>query len=426
MKAIRVWGAAALCLAALCTFAQEANYDESKVGPYTLEDPLRFADGRKVKNLGQWEERRQEILDIFQHEMYGIMPQPSEIYLEEKDRGTTLAGFGLRRQVRMTFRSDHSGPYIDWLIVTPQHAKGPVPAIILLHYQGNHTVLPDEEIIETESLNTPTNLYRSGAPRGKFADPNEDNYFPTSMLLARGYALVTACYCDISPDPTQRAEQEKYAYTRCFELWPPRDPQRKDNTTSLNAWAWGLMRGMDMIERDPLLDASRVVLTGYSRLGKAALIAGAFDERFPVVVPNQTGGGGVPRAKRNFGENITIEVKAFTHWYCPAYAKYAGHEDEMPFDQHLLLCCVAPRALLVEGFDEPWFDTKGEFLSVQAASPVWEKFCKAGLPKVEWPADFDTSAIGQRLGYVRRNQKHGMSAWDWTWLMDFADGVWKK
>lgn len=186
------------------------------------------------------------------------------------------------------------------------------------------------------------------------------------------------------------------------------------------------MRGMDMIERDSQLDASRVILTGYSRLGKAALLAGAFDERFPVVVPVQTGGGGVPLAKRNFGENITTETRAFTHWYCKAYRKYAGHEDEMPFDQHLLLACIAPRALLVEGFDQAWFDTKGEFLSVQAASPVWEKFCGDGLPRVEWPADFDTSAIGSRLGYVHRTQEHGISAWDWTWMMDFGDGVWKR
>ena len=420
-----------LILAASAIFfrsmAQNVNYDESKVGPYTLEDPLRFADGKKVKNLHQWALRRKEILDIFQHEMYGQMPPRCDITLEKMDEGVTLAGFGLRRQVRMWFRSDKMGPFIDWLIVTPRHAKTRVPAIMLLNYCGNHTVMNDKEILTTENLDVPHQLYREKMPRGTFADPENRTYYPVSMILARGYAFVTACYADISPDPdpATAAEQDEYAYRRCFELWPPRDPARDDNTTSLAAWAWGLMRGMDMIAQDSLLDETRVVVTGSSRLGKAALIAGAFDERFPVVVPNQTGGGGVPLAKRNFGENITTETKSFTHWYCKAYKKYAGHEDTMPFDQHLLLACVAPRALLVEGFDEQWFDTKGEFLSLQAASPVWEKFCKSGLPKVEWPADFDTGAIGTHLGYVRRNQKHGFAAWDWTWMMDFADKVWQ-
>ena len=92
-------------------------------------------------------------------------------------------------------------------------------------------------------------------------------------------------------------------------------------------------------------------MTGSSRLGKAALLAGARDERFAVVAPNQTGGGGAPLAKRFFGENVSTETKIFPHWYCPAYRRYAENEAEMPFDQHWLLACVAPRALLVQGFD---------------------------------------------------------------------------
>lgn len=413
------------CIISFPIKAQEVNYDESKVGPYTLEDPLRFVNGKRVKNLRDWELRRKEILDIFQREMYGQMPPRNDIYLEEIEKGTTLGGFGLRRQVRMWFHSDKTGPFIDWLIVTPSHAKVPVPAVMLLNYCGNHTVLTDEAIVITKSLDVVYQLFREIKPRGTFGNPNERTYYPVSMILARGYAFVTACYADISPDPdpATEAEQDRYAYQRCFDLWPARDLSRDDNTTSLGAWAWGLMRGMDMIEKDTLLDATRVVLTGSSRLGKTALIAAAFDERFPVVVPNQTGGGGVPLAKRNFGENITTETRKFTHWYCKAYKKYAGHEDQMPFDQHLLLSCIAPRALLVEGFNEEWYDTKGEFLALQAASPVWEKFCKKGLPKVEWPDSYDTSAIGERLGYVRRTEQHGHSIYDWIWMLDFADKV---
>ena len=96
----------------------------------------------------------------------------------------------------------------------------------------------------------------------------------------------------------------------------------------------------------------------------------------------------------------------------------------MPFDQHLFVPCIAPRALLVEGFStRQWFDTKGEFLSLKAASPVWKFLGKSGLPEVDFPAEFDTSAIGKNLGYIRRSQGHGISAYDWKWMMDFADGV---
>ena len=407
------------------------NYDESAIPPYTLEDPLRFADGRKLRSRKQWPERRREILDIFQRQMYGQMPPSAEIYPETLDEGTTLAGFARRRQVRMWFKADRTGPHIDWLELIPAQAQGPCPVILLLNYTGNHELLEDKEILVTESWMRETPHRASQRSRGKFNRDGHDTVFPVSSLLARGYAVLTACYADISPDPDPLEEkdgtilQDSFAYTGVFALWGPRDPSRDDNTTALAAWAWGLMRGMDMIERDPALDQDRVVLTGYSRLGKAALLAGAFDERFPVVVPVQTGGGGAPLAKRDYGEKIATQVSSFRHWFCRAYDRYAYDTASMPFDQHLLLACVAPRALLIEGFNKPWFDTEGEFLALQAASPVWTFLGEKGLPAVAWPADYDTAAIGPRVGYVRRDQGHGISAIDWHWMLDFADNVWK-
>lgn len=416
---------------------KDVNYDESKVGPYTLEDPLTFVDGRKVTNASDWAERRKEILDLFQKEMYGQLPPKSEIYLETVEEGVTLGGYAKRKQVRMWFRPDRTGPKIDWLILLPAAAKGPVPTVLMLNYYGNHTILADKDILIPTGWLKDNDVYKvednlaSEKGRGVYLDPNQRTVYPVGMILARGYGFVTASYADLSPDPDRDFSvdynnQDQVCYSGIFDLWGKRDPTRTDNTTALMAWGWALMRGMDMIERDPAFNASQVLLTGSSRLGKAALIAGAFDERFPVVVPNETGGGGVPLAKRNFGENITTMTQQFTHWYCRAYDKYAGHEDQMPFDQHLFISCVAPRALLVEGFDEQWFDTKGEFLSLQAASPVWEMLGRGGLPKVSWPDDYDTSAIGDHLGYVRRDQLHGISAQDWTWMLDFADLNFKR
>ena len=410
------------------------NYDESLVAPYSLEDPLRFVDGRKVRNPSDWEERRAEILDIFQHEMFGVLPPASEIYLEELESGPTLAGFGTRRQVRMWFREDHTGPKVDWMIVTPNFVKGPAPAVLLLNYKGNQTILDDPEVIISDGWSrssddgTVVDGRFTEKTRGLYVGDNYRTTFPVATILSRGYALVTACYCEVSPDPDTgmlgpggELLQDTFAFTGVFDLWGPRDPSRTDNTTSVMAWAWALMRGMDMIEKDPALDESRVVLTGSSRLGKAAMLAGAYDDRFPVVVLNQTGGGGVPLAKRNFGENVATETYMFRHWYCRAYDRYAGHTDEMSFDQHLLVSAIAPRALLVEGFGSPWFDTKGEFLSLQAAEPVWKKLGRGGLGSENWPSEYDLSAVGQHLGYVRRDQDHGISVIDWKWMLDFAD-----
>ena len=404
------------------------NYDPAAVPSFTLEDPLAFCDGRKLASASEWPARRQEILELFQREMYGRMPAPAPIWCELLEEGSTLTGFAKRRQVRMWFREDKTGPKIDWLIITPAHVQGPVPVILLLNYTGNHEVLKDPEIVLPDQwMRVPPH------ERGHYNLDGEDTVFPISSLIARGYAVVTACYCDVSPDPDPLQEkdgvilQDGFAVEEgVFRLWGPRDPSRTDNTTALAAWAWALMRGVDMIEKDPSLDSGRILLTGYSRLGKAAILAGAYDERIPLVVPIQTGGGGVPLSKHRYGECVATEVASFRHWFCRAYDKYAGNEAAMPFDQHLLLSCVAPRALLVEGFDKPWFDTEGEFLALQAASPVWTFLGRPGLPDVPWPADYDTAAIGPCVGYVRRDGGHGISAYDWMWMLDFADKIWNQ
>ena len=402
------------------------NRDENKVKPYTLPDPLVFADGTPVSDPSLWPARRREILDLFQKEMYGEMPPASPVYTEVIEEGKTLSGAGTRRQVRMSFREDGTGPHIDWLILYPNQVKGPVPAVIMLNYYGNHTVIADKEVLVPDCWLEDSEAYgvrdnrATESGRGSLAGRNTVTVFPVDEILARGYAFVTACYGDISPDPDafQNAnEQLAMARQGAYSLW-----NKEISTGALMAWAWGLCRGMDMLEKDKQrIDASRVLVTGSSRLGKAALLASAFDSRFAVSVINQTGGGGIPLAKRNFGEYVGSEVDHFGYWWCREFAKYAGREKDLPFDQHMLVACIAPRPLLVEGYNNPWFDTRGEFLSLQAASPVWQFLGAEGLPDVEWPESYDTSAIGPSLGYVRRDGGHGIAAIDWEWTLDFAE-----
>lgn len=413
-------------------FVREPNYDEAKVAPYELEDPLTFLDGRKVTREN-WPERRREILGVFAKEMYGAEPPlPEAVVTELADEKVSAAGFAIRRQYRMWFRADKTGPCVNWIVWIPRHVKVPVPVILFLNYRGNHELVPDADIPVMAAWcrkrpQTPEH-HATEKTRGCMQDPNAATVFPLGMVIARGYAVMSACYCEVSPDPERSVDdaadypQEVFAYTGVFSLWGRRDPVRTDNVTSLGAWAWALSRGLDLAERIPEIDAKRSVVTGSSRLGKAALIAAARDERFTVCVPNQTGGGGAPLAKRDFGENVSTENRQFSHWYCTAYAKYAEDPAKtLTFDQHLFLACVAPRALLVEGFDNAWFDPKGEYLAVRAASPVWELLCGTGLPAGPRPDMYETTAIGPRLGYVCRTEKHGLAACDWLWILDFAD-----
>lgn len=402
--------------------------DKIVVGGIVLENPLCFADGQKVSSKLEWTWRRDEILGIFQKEMYGRMPEPSPIYWEKVESGTTtlpaLAGYpsvqALREQYRMWFKADKSGPSVIWLVIRPASAQTEVPVILTLNYYGNHYLMSDTQVLGPELSGNAVS-----GERGGWIDPANRYFFPTNLLISRGYALMTAHYEDITGDPEPFVLTK--AYNRVFALWGARDASRTDNTTALAAWAWGLCRGLDLVEQVDGLDGNNVVVAGCSRLGKAALIAGAFDERFKVVVPIQTGSGGAPLTKHLTPdkESIASETSNYPHWFCAAYNKYAGNESSMPFDQHLLISCIAPRACLVDGFNHKWFDTEGEYLAVKAASPVWEFLGKSGMPDVSWPTTGSTSGIGDNLGYVRRagtkQADHGIIVQDWLWMLDFAD-----
>jgi len=429
MRNVLIAGVSAV---ALTSFAgredfRNANYDLSLVAPYVLEDPLTFLDGSKVKSAADWSRRRDEILDVFAHEMYGVEPpKPETVVIEKFDDAVSLAGFGIRRQYRMWFRADKTGPAIDWLVLLPRHVQGRVPPILFLNYGGNHELIRDQEVRMPDGvwLRFAKDHRADPEMRGRYENMNSAEFvFPAHMILARGYAVVSACYAQVSPDTDPRLkERQPETYSGVFDLWPKRDPGRDDNTTAIGAWAWALSRGLDLAERIGEIDATRAIATGYSRLGKTCLLAAARDTRFAVCVPNQCGGGGVKLAKRDFGENIGNQMLTKPHWYCRAYAKYERDPAKLlTFDQHLLLATLAPRAVLVQGFDKPWFDTEGEFLACRAASPVWRFLGDAGLPDVPYPNDYETSAIGKRLGYVRRSEDHGHSAHDWMWLLDFCD-----
>ena len=404
------------------------NFDPAKVGPYVLEDPLAFADGTPLKSAAEWPRRRAEILDIFAREMYGQPPPPPEAFVwEVVSEKVVFAGFARFRHVRTWFKADKSGPSVNWYVVLPRFAKKPAPPIIFLNFRGVSEYLPNEDVPLMSAWNADKVDYEKS--RGRYCNPNETSYCPLPMLLARGYAVMTACYCEVSPDPFPWKRDSKppkgaaaaFPYVGVFELWPKRDETRTDNTTALGAWAWALSRGLDLAERMPDTDATKAVVTGCSRLGKAALIAAARDERFKVCVVNQSGGGGVTLTKHALGESPKTEMTTFRHWFCTAYDKYVERPETMAFDQHLFVAAIAPRALLVEGFDDYWYDTEGEYLSLKAASPVWKFLGGKGLPDGAYPAEMETSAIGADLGYVRRYRHHGISAYDWTWLLDFAD-----
>ena len=330
--------AAAFAVSPFDASARPPNYDESKVAPYALEDPLAFADGRKLSGPEEWPARRAEILGIFAKEMYGMEQRRHRLFAACKGGaargGARRAVCGLRRQPdgrrrlsacqarlrRECLDRDEEGDdpvKKDGKVVC--EGIGKVPVVLMLNYRGNQSVLDESEVKlpEGEWRKPSSKLSPEESENGAMRDTRAGSVILADFITARGYALLTACYAQVSPDvEVGRGNPEELAYTRIFELWPKRDESRNDNITSLGAWAWTLSRGLDLAGRIPEIDAWRNVVTGSSRLAKAALLAAARDERFAVCVVNQTGGGGCPLAKRDFGENVSTEMRQLRRARC--------------------------------------------------------------------------------------------------------------
>ena len=414
------WRGLPLVLVAAAAAAQRpgANYDEAQVPGYTLPDPLRFEDGRAVTSAEAWRgPRRGEILRLFEQHVYGRSPgAPKAMRFEVVDSDShALSGLATRRQVRVLLDGTSSGPAFELLRYVPRAARRPVPVFLGLNFGGNQAIHADR------GIHLPKSWMREGpavvdhhatdATRGSDAAA-----WPVERILARGYALATVYYGDIEPD-----HAEGWRDGVRSRIGPGASgPFARADWGAIAAWAWGLQRALDYLETDPELDARRVAVIGHSRLGKTALWAGAQDQRFAMVVSNESGEGGAALARRKFGERTQDITSAFPHWFCARYREYAGREEALPVDQHQLLALVAPRPLYVASATEDlWADPRGEFLAAQGAEPVYRLLGRDGLGVAEPPAP--DHPVGGSIGYHLRKGAHALTAYDWEQYLDFAD-----
>ena len=414
------------CSLALLSISAEAakfvpNYDEAKVPEYTLPDPLIDSHGKPVTDAKTWTDvRRPEILALFEKEIYGKAPgRPEALWFEtalvDPD---ALDGRAVRKEVVVHFTKEANGPSMRLMLYLPKNAKGPVPAFLALNFFGNHSIHPDPKItlsdrwMRSNKKKGIKNHRATEASRG-----TSQSRWPVEKILDRGYALATIYYGDIDPDFNDGFQNGIHPHFYREGQTRP-DP---DQWGSISAWAWGLSRAMDYLETDPGINSRRVAVMGHSRLGKTSLWAGATDERFALVISNDSGCGGAALSRRKFGETYGFMKNVIGYWFCENWRKYADREDEMPVDQHMLIALMAPRPVYVaSAVEDRWADPKGEFLSTLHASGVYELFGLKGvsadtMPEVDQPADQGT------IGYHVRQGRHNVTDFDWNQYLNFFD-----
>jgi hypothetical protein len=378
------------------------NYDEAKVPPYELPDPLVMQSGKRVVTAKAWQNaRRPELLNLFETQVYGRpLPVPRKVRFNVREEQGVLGGRAIRKRVKVEIWSGGQFvPAFTFVLYQPRSQGRRAPAFVGMH-------LFDKEADEPQP--------------GKPLEQDVGRELPGKNLmrtiLARGYAVASLDAKDFCPD-----DKANFCDGVLTALFPDRsgDPAAEE-AGAIGTWAWGLSRALDYFECDPTIDARRVAVIGHSRMGKTALWAGAQDQRFAIVISNNSGCGGAALSRRIFGETVARINRVFPHWFCGNFKKYNDREAELPVDQHELIALVAPRPVYVaSALEDRWADPRGELLAAQGAQGVYRLF---GLRGLELTGDPPLNQpLGANIGYHLRVGKHALTDYDWLAYLDFAD-----
>lgn len=389
--------------------------------PYTLPDPLICNDGTKVTTVEQWEgQRRPELLKLFAEQVYGETPNGrlKVRYKVVAERRDALNGKATAQQVMFTFSRKGKKHRALALAYHPNNTRERVPVFIGYNFKGNHGTTNDEWVRYSPYFEGITDLSSKLLRRG-----TQVERWPLELIVERGYAVVTMCYHDIYPDIVPRKAQPRDK-VRLSNLLPVTEDEGS-RWQAIGLWAYGLSRIADWVVKQPWADKDKLCVIGHSRQGKAALWAGAQDERFRVVISNNSGCGGAALSKRVIGENVEFITRQFPHWFCKNFTRYSMRERDLPLDQHFLLALVAPRYLYVASASlDRWADPKGEYLATYHASPIYELYGMKGMTSEQMPKVGED--VQNDVGYHIREGKHAILEYDWRRYLDFCDKVFKR
>ncbi len=349
-----------------------------------IPDALIMNSGKTVSNVKDFEKRRNELKRILEDEIYGVMPPaPDHLHVipESEDTAFCAGKAPLKRNSVICEMGDKTFSFTMYSVIPK--SDNPLPAFLHINFR------PDVP----------------------------DKYMPSEELCDRGFAVFSFCYNDVSvddPDPKKfRDNLGKY-------LFPGR--RSKNSPGKIALWAWAAMRVMDYIETLDCIDKDNVAVVGHPRLGKTALLAGGFDERFKYVISNCSGCSGAAITRGKIGETVQRITSVFPHWFCKNYINNADEFESRGVDQNFLLALSVPRHILIGSAEEDlWADPASEFLCLAETNKAYELYGMRGLiHNDEIPTPGSVLSDGDASYHIRHG-KHYFSREDWLVYMDFIE-----
>lgn len=385
-----------------------------------MPDVLTMRDGKKVATKVDWErKRRPELKELFQHYMYGRFPEKPNVttkVLFEEANSPALGGKGTLREVEITF-GPPEWPKIYLLVAVP-NAKGPFACFFGPNFNGNHALTTSEKV-RVPTVWVPGNgpgvakgtNRATAAGRGK-----QQETWPLQQIVEKGYAVATFYCGDVQPDRPDVKEGMRAT------LPAVKGEAAGDETATIAWWAWGCHRAVDYLVMAKDIDPNRLAVVGHSRLGKTALLAGAFDPRVAVVIPHQSGTGGAApsRSKNPKSEPVKRINSSFPHWFCSNFKAFGDDVTKLPFDQNCLVAICAPRPVLATNArEDQWANPGGQFDVLAAAAPAYRLYGDKNPVAAKVPEE--GRLADERLGYFIRAGTHSMTPGDWKVFTQYGD-----
>ncbi len=322
---------------------------------------------------------REAIVNLLLSEEYGFLPpKPEEIFVSEVEKDERFGGGkAVLKTLQMTLITEN-GPFSFPLYYMLPVGDGPFPCIIHINFR------PDVP----------------------------DRYMPSEELTDNGFAVLSFGYEDVTSDDAD--------FTNGLSGVIFKNGHKADDCGKIALWAWTTLCVFDHALTLPEIDPKRISIAGHSRLGKTVLLAGALEERVSCVFANASGTSGAALFRGNEKETLKVLADVRPYWFTENYQKYAGREEDLPFDQHFLLAANAPhRVFLTSAASDEWSDCRSEYLSAIAAGEYYKALGLTGFIHPDrMPEAGDWLGHGH-IGYALREGLHFLSRDDWHAFIAF-------